>query len=442
MKALKWTAGIVFLLAAAWVGLLSLREPWVTPISGVRLEPSRPHLRREDADPDSAFGLLQQACDLSAFDLRDAEREWSEVEEAGAGEPGVWADPEKLPATRALLPHLEGKLDLCRRAVRKEGPRAPTVQDFSTDLSYLTHSRQLARLLRSRAAFRWAEGDAQGAYDDVESGLRLGVLVSNGGCIVNHLVGVSVTLIACRTLWAMTVEDDWRPTPASGRLKGVLSEVEDGADPFAECMRYEWLGMHRSLAGVLADPGGSSVKTLVGDLGPLAGFIPVFGALVGSSPKRVMRDLDYCYGHMIREAERPAWAGGPRFSLRQRNPLVVQDPIGHVLACMLIPAFAQARGKAEARFVFLRGMRTFLAVREFELTQGPVPSDLGELTPALLESVPLDPFDGKPLRYGCDTDGNWRVWSVGSDGRDDGGVAPGWCDARQADLVIPGRRGE
>ena len=40
--------------------------------------------------------------------------------------------------------------------------------------------------------------------------------------------------------------------------------------------------------------------------------------------------------------------------------------------------------------------------------------------PQYLEEVPVDPFDGKPIRYGR-TEPGYRLYSVWDDGRDNGG---------------------
>ena len=45
---------------------------------------------------------------------------------------------------------------------------------------------------------------------------------------------------------------------------------------------------------------------------------------------------------------------------------------------------------------------------------------LEELVPQFLPSVPLDPYDGQPLRYKRLPAG-FVVYSIGADGRDDGG---------------------
>jgi hypothetical protein len=50
---------------------------------------------------------------------------------------------------------------------------------------------------------------------------------------------------------------------------------------------------------------------------------------------------------------------------------------------------------------------------------GEAPASLDALVPTYLPRVPLDPWDGKPLRYAI---GPAKVWSIGRDGRDDGGT--------------------
>ncbi len=51
------------------------------------------------------------------------------------------------------------------------------------------------------------------------------------------------------------------------------------------------------------------------------------------------------------------------------------------------------------------------------------PNSSGELVPAILPYIPIDPFDanGQPLHYRLDPGGP-TVWSVGENGRDDNGV--------------------
>ncbi len=62
-----------------------------------------------------------------------------------------------------------------------------------------------------------------------------------------------------------------------------------------------------------------------------------------------------------------------------------------------------------------------IALKRFQLKHGKWPETLGELIPEFLPSVPIDPYDGKPLKYHPNSDGTFLLYSVGEDGKDDGG---------------------
>jgi hypothetical protein len=63
--------------------------------------------------------------------------------------------------------------------------------------------------------------------------------------------------------------------------------------------------------------------------------------------------------------------------------------------------------------------RTALAVAVHRADGGTGPAAFAELVPRYLPAVPVDPLDGKPLRWSPETG---TVWSIGPDGDDDGGV--------------------
>ena len=66
-----------------------------------------------------------------------------------------------------------------------------------------------------------------------------------------------------------------------------------------------------------------------------------------------------------------------------------------------------------------------LALERHRLRHGKFPAQLGDLVPEFLSSVPLDGMDGQPIRYRTGPDGVFTLYSVGEDGRDDGGDSAG-----------------
>ena len=85
---------------------------------------------------------------------------------------------------------------------------------------------------------------------------------------------------------------------------------------------------------------------------------------------------------------------------------------------------------------FVRSQEAILACRRYRARQGRYPDRLEELVPEFLNAVPLDPFDGKPLRYNAE---HHYIWTPGPELTFDGTVEftpegkPMWISTRSRD---------
>lgn len=64
---------------------------------------------------------------------------------------------------------------------------------------------------------------------------------------------------------------------------------------------------------------------------------------------------------------------------------------------------------------------TAIALERYRLRHGQYPAALSALAPEWLAAVPIDLMDAQPLKYRLNPDGSYALYSVGEDGRDDGG---------------------
>jgi hypothetical protein len=64
---------------------------------------------------------------------------------------------------------------------------------------------------------------------------------------------------------------------------------------------------------------------------------------------------------------------------------------------------------------------TAIALRRYQLKHGNYPPALNSLVPKFVSADPLDPMDGNPLRYRPKADETFLLYSVGENGKDDGG---------------------
>jgi len=93
----------------------------------------------------------------------------------------------------------------------------------------------------------------------------------------------------------------------------------------------------------------------------------------------------------------------------------------YIMSAMLLPALSRTTVRDVERRARLRVTQTALAVERFRLANaGRLPTALTELTPKYLAAVPVDPFDGEPLRFKTRASG-YVVYSISQDGNDDDG---------------------
>jgi hypothetical protein len=99
-------------------------------------------------------------------------------------------------------------------------------------------------------------------------------------------------------------------------------------------------------------------------------------------------------------------------------------PLGkyrHLFSALAIPNYSRVFEVAEQRETERRMTITAIALKRFQLRNGSYPAALSELAPQFLAAELVDPWSGRPLHYQLNADGTFTLYSVGADGRDDGG---------------------
>lgn len=88
---------------------------------------------------------------------------------------------------------------------------------------------------------------------------------------------------------------------------------------------------------------------------------------------------------------------------------------------MILPNLSRCENQVARCDADLRCAEAALAVERYRLANGRPPENAADLVPAFLPNLPLDPFDGQPLRYITDEQG-YAFYSVGENRVDDGGA--------------------
>ena len=115
----------------------------------------------------------------------------------------------------------------------------------------------------------------------------------------------------------------------------------------------------------------------------------------------------------------------PPVERHQASQLLKADadsiPRVHVMSYLTLPTISRTVDADVRTFAWLTLARTGLAVERFRVASGALPDSLDQLVPTFLDSVPIDPYDGAPLRYKR-LPGGYVVYSIALNETDDGGA--------------------
>jgi hypothetical protein len=414
-RRVMWALGILLILilsavTAAWLFLRGTDEP---PPQDGDLAPKLPEL----PEGENALPLLIAAgSPWFPKELRE------EISSMASGE--NW---DQALAGRVLEMN-RGYLDAFDKLLA--GPlsfRFPPPAGLSNEWGYLTDLRNgfYILLLRAQAAFR--AGREQEALDGAIQALRLGHAVQEAGGTVDHyLMGKAIKSMTYRAILKCIARAKLPPdgiVAIEKKLRPYISTKE----ALAEVLRAEYASFSAGVDAVAA--GRSSAYELFGwpppgNLGDrLEDFILRQGRLF--KPNRTRRLAAEAVRRMVEDIGKPeAERRGLNLPFPNANRIfgidLAQDSTGN-RACHR--RFGSLMGIESFRVlanVDLASARTLIALRAFQLRRGKLPSALAELVPDFLEEIPIDPFDGKPIRYSPEKK---ILWSVGVDLEDSGGAS-------------------
>jgi len=320
-----------------------------------------------------------------------------------------------------LLAQNEKALELLDKALGMPGFQFPDVKSVP-QWNYLTAFQNLARTRAYSSINHWNRKDAHMAFEESFQGMEFARRIENGGGVsVHFVVGVSLEALALNTIVRFVPE-----ASAAHReeLRAVLSRLEpfeDHAASFCNGLKTEFASWNRSVDDVVAR------KIRVWDLLDSGGYgfkpppVPDFlfqpnttRTMLAETTRQILREAPLNYGKTSREPGQLE-----KLDKMSGSELVLsQNVIGRVIYKSTAGQMLYTAVKRYRITTMFATTRALIAVRLYWLDHGKLPATLDDLVPTYLKSVPLDAFDGKPLRY---SPVNKVIYSVGRDLTDRGG---------------------
>jgi hypothetical protein len=321
--------------------------------------------------------------------------------------------------TQALIVKLVAKredaLELVRRAAPIATSRYPVdfTKGHEAQLPHLSNIRRLVHLLCAKAALHAERREAALAIETLVEALAVPRSLADEPLLISQLVRHAQHSAVIQTLERVINRVQF----SEAALQQVDDALRSARDPNA-------------LAAGLA---GEACHVLEALRDPRLASMTSSHTPNKEGPSRLQMEVCRACGLLDRAVLRYA-------DLMEEEQAAARSPLGQRVEALarlaerantvrerdgilwhLVPPYALIVLRDVADAVHLLVARTALAVERYRLETGRLPARLDDLVPAFIDTVPHDPFDGRPLRYVRRQRG-YVVYSIGRDRTDDDGT--------------------
>jgi hypothetical protein len=293
-------------------------------------------------------------------------------------------------------------------------------QGFNMQLPYLEKIRPAVSLLAAEALLHATDGDAEKAARAFLAAGHVADSLSEEPIMASQMVRYAAWgTVLSRLERALSL------TAFTGAQLASLQQVVEAAERPRAAARalageqacgVSFLTEREVMEGLLKQAGNSKNPLDRFGLGFGVSLLRVSGLLEGDK-------VFFCreMGRHLTALELPYPA---RFAACQQFAATPNVPKPYYLLSRgVLPALARVHIREAEHVALVRVAAAALAIERFRLAHtNALPENLQQLVPAFCKAVPADPIDRKPLRYKTHG-GSYAVYSIGSDGQDDGGVA-------------------
>jgi hypothetical protein len=358
---------------------------------------------------------------------------WQQYYRAMSAITNLFAVPPQpqSPAADVLLAlsRYDSTIEELRVASRLTNSRFPLNYDaapFQVFPIHLAYLKNCSETLKLRASAELASGQSQNALEDINLSLRLMDSTRSEPFLITHLTRVRMVNSVIQPIWEGLKNREWSDAQLV-ELDKKLSQLDFLAD-YAFSMRSERATLIAAIEEIRRHR--LSIFKYIGDhWSAHNNFKPLPWVVFYVAPSSVYYhvELDYLKQY-------PNWVL-PMVNVEQR--IVVPSLSTNLGIAMdefekyrsphnFFAMFMGSVGYPARKFAFAQSSidlaRTACALERYHLIHGEFPETLSSLAPQFIAQVPHDIISGQPLHYRRTADGNFLLYSVGWNEKDDGGV--------------------
>ncbi|MCE9519210.1 MAG: hypothetical protein K8R87_06640 [Verrucomicrobia bacterium] len=301
---------------------------------------------------------------------------------------------------------------------------------FTIPFPHYTGSRNTNQTLALRAIAAARASNTAKAHETALIMARLVQANLHDPFLIGMLVAASDTATLCSSTWELcdaqagTAED-------FARLEASLTELDFHRSAL-RALRVEMAAGVNMLKSLKRNPSStfSLVQMTNNDdglttdtmLGKLAGHAIPLGFFDASAA--VLAEQEF--KHLIKPLRDQGWRQARQAAQDWEKELVdMKEKIWthptNLMACLIAPALSKIINKASYTQTLANQAVIACVLERHRIEKGSYPASLDTLRLADGKPLPLDVMNEKPMGYRKTADGRYALWSVGFDGKDDGG---------------------
>jgi hypothetical protein len=293
-------------------------------------------------------------------------------------------------------------------------------------LPHLADMKRCAQVLQMRGIAELQNSQPEKALDDVKLSFRLVDSIRTEPILISHLVRIAMLQIMLQPAYEGLAEHKWSDVQLAD-LDSELAKLDFLAD-YKLSMRgemvlfqggiFNYLRQHPAqLFNLFNYPDGENHSI---PPSPVSWLIPAGWFYQNQLHcARPMMEFYLPAADIKRETISPAKIRAADAAINADTKHLTPN---NIIERMLLPALGNAAKKFAYGQNAVNMARVAVALERCRLAYGEYPKSLDVLAPQFLEKIPHDIINGEPLHYRRTDDGQFVLYSVGWNERDDGGI--------------------
>jgi hypothetical protein len=337
---------------------------------------------------------------------------------------------EAATSLKPIFDEIRPDIELLEEAIYRKVDAYPFAweQGFHMQLPHLSKIRSFSQIAHMDSIIHSTLGNSDGSFESAKLAFQLSE-IGDSDFLISRLVQMAQQAIALETLVSAQNNHLWNE-PQWLEIRSTLDSI-NMIQLMPNSLRAERSMGRSSISPLLSQTWTDAMQTIsnLDGGGPvqMEGILKFALDIVGTNFSKAFLAKQWrlcleAYSFMIEDLEAAAkdsksnpWKD-VQISWADKN----LKEYG-MLAAMLLPALDIAQSKAVLHQAKVELAKITIDIERYYLQHKTYPKTLDSLVPDFAESVPLDPMNGIPFAYKQLSKDSFEVYSVGLNGKDEGG---------------------